>query len=144
MSIAENAVKTFGKGFNCSQGVLSAFSDELGMDAALAYRVASAFGGGMARMGGTCGAVTGAFMVLGLKYGMTAENALKSNDKVYARVKEFVEEFKARHGSITCRDLLGFDISDRETLLEVRKKGLFQTLCPEFVKSAAEIVETLI
>jgi len=144
MSKAEDAAQTFGKGFNCSQGVLSAFSDELGMDAALAYRVASAFGGGMARMGGTCGAVTGAFMVIGLKHGMTAETAWKSNDMVYAKVMEFADKFKARYGSITCRDLLGYDISNRETLLEVRKKGLFQTICPEMVKSAAEIVESLI
>ena len=57
----------FSEGFSCSQSVLAAFAPELGLDADAALRVSAAFGGGMGRTGGTCGAVTGALMVLGLQ-----------------------------------------------------------------------------
>ncbi len=62
------AVERFKKGFNCSQAVLGSFSKQFGLDCDKASKVATGFGSGM-RMGGTCGAATGAFMVLGLKYG---------------------------------------------------------------------------
>ena len=49
---------------NCAQSVLTAFSDELGLDRNTALRLARGFGGGMGRTGKTCGAVTGAYMVI--------------------------------------------------------------------------------
>ena len=67
MSKAEVAVDCFEEGFNCSQAVVSAFAPELGLDRETALRVAAAFGGGMGRTGETCGAVSGALMVIGMQ-----------------------------------------------------------------------------
>ena len=144
MSKAENARATFTKGFNCSQAVLSSFGEEFGLDPIMAYKVAAAFGGGMGHMGETCGAVTGAFMVIGLKYGLTVADGSQSHKKSFSAVQDFVEQFKSRHGSIVCRDLLGFDISDRNAFREAMKQGIPQKICPKLVQDAAEIVETLI
>ena len=145
MNKPDSAVATFSKGFNCSQAVLSAFNKELGLDDQTAARIASGFGGGIAHMAETCGAVTGAIMVIGLKKGLSIKDSpFKSNQVVYAEIDPFVKEFIKRNKSVKCRDLLGCDISDHETLLKARKDGLFQTLCPKYVHDAAEIVEKLI
>ena len=71
MSRVEQAVSCFQGGFNCSQAVLSTYAQDFGLDREAALKLAAGFGGGMGRMAGTCGAVTGAFMVLGLKHGPT-------------------------------------------------------------------------
>jgi len=144
MSKAENASFTFKQGFNCSQAILSAFGEEFGLDPVMAYRVAAAFGGGMGHLGETCGAVTGAFMVIGLKYGMTIADGSQSHREAFSAVQDFVEKFKSRHGSIVCRDLLGVDIKDHNAFREAKKQGIPQKICPKLVQDAAEIVETLL
>ena len=143
MSKTEDARATFRKGFNCSQAVLSSFGEEFGLDPIMAYKVAAAFGGGMGHMGETCGAVTGAFMVIGLKYGLTVSDGSQSHKEAFSAVQDFVEQFKSRHGSIVCRDLLGFDINDNTAFREAKKQGIPQKICPKLVQDAAEIVETL-
>ena len=65
----EQAVNNFREGSNCSQAVISVYAEQLGLSRKTALKIAQGFGGGMGRMTKTCGAVTGAFMVLGLKYG---------------------------------------------------------------------------
>lgn len=144
MNKTENARATFRKGFNCSQAVLSAFGEEFGLDPVMAYKVAAAFGGGMGHMGETCGAVTGAFMVIGLKYGMTVADGSQSQAETFRQVREFVEKFKSLNGSIVCREILGVDINDNEAFREAMKKGIPQKICPKLVQDAAEIVERLI
>ena len=144
MSKAENAKTTFMKGFNCSQAVLSSFGEEFGLDPIMAYRVAAAFGGGMGHMGDTCGSVTGAFMVIGLKYGLTVADGSQSHKDAFTAVQDFVAQFKSRYGSIVCRDLLGFNISDRNAFREAMKQGIPQKICPKLVQDAADIVEGLI
>jgi C_GCAxxG_C_C family probable redox protein len=124
--------------------VLSSFGEELGLERELALRVAGAFGGGMARMGEACGAVTGALMVIGLKYGMTQAKDEAARDKTYRLTQEFMTRFKARHNSIVCRELLGYDLSSPEGRKAAHDKGLFTTLCPQLVRDAVEIVEQLL
>ncbi|MGD0856860.1 MAG: C-GCAxxG-C-C family protein [Dehalococcoidia bacterium] len=144
MGKADEAMITFEEGFNCSQAVLAAFSCDFGLDPIMAYRVAAGFGGGMGHMGEICGAVTGAFMVIGLKYGMTVLDGSQSHREAFAKVREFAEKFRTLHGSIVCRDLLGLDVNDRYALREASKKGIPQKICPKLVWDAAEIVEDLI
>jgi C_GCAxxG_C_C family probable redox protein len=133
-----------GHKMNCSQCVLTAFSQEIGLDILLARKVALGFGGGMARNGKTCGAVTGSYMVLGLKQDLSnPEIANQIKEKVYAQINEFNRRFKEVHGSIECKELLGCDLSTEEGSAAANEKHLFTTLCPEFVRSAVEIVEEL-
>jgi C_GCAxxG_C_C family probable redox protein len=129
---------------NCAQSVLTAFNGELGLDNALARKIALGFGGGMGHTGKSCGAVTGALMVIGLKYGdQKPENAQEVKDKVYALVKEFSRRFSENHGSTECSQLLGCDLSIPENLAAAREKGLFTTLCPKFVRDAVNILESM-
>jgi len=144
MDRVERAVSCFKEGFTCSQALLSTYGPQLGLNHELALKVSVAFGGGMARMGETCGAVTGAFMVIGLKYGKTKFEDEQAKEKTYSLVKEFVDRFKSRNGSIVCRELLGYDISTPEGMKLIKEKKLTTTLCPKFVQDAAEIIEQIL
>jgi C_GCAxxG_C_C family probable redox protein len=144
MNQVECAVSCFQEGFSCAQAVLSAYGPRCGLDRELALKVAGAFGGGMGHMGHVCGAVTGAFMVIGLKYGKTRAEDDETRDKAYCLVQEFAERFKSRNGSIVCRELLECDISTPAGLELAREQGRFETLCPRLVQDAAEIIEEIL
>jgi len=143
MSKVELSVSCFNEGYSCSQAVLSTYSEELGLDRETALKVSGGFGGGMGRMGDTCGALTGVFMVIGLKYrGIEAgNNAAKI--KTDELVKEAADRFKSKNGTIFCRELLDCDISTPEGDKLASEKGLFAKTCPGLVKNAAEIIEEI-
>jgi C_GCAxxG_C_C family probable redox protein len=144
MNNPERAVALFKEGFNCSQAVLAAYGKQFELKQELALRVAGAFGGGMGRMGETCGAVTGAIMVVGLKFGSTTAGDLKARENAYAVVREFVHRFKGRNVSVLCRDLLDCDISTPEGMKRAKEEGIIKQSCPKFVRDAAEILDQLI
>lgn len=128
-------------GLNCAQAMLSVYGKYFGLPEQTAIKIAAAFGGGMGGMGKTCGAVTGAFLILGLTYEI-GNPAAKTD--VYKLVREFSQKFIERHGSIECSELLGFDISTADGLNMIREKKLIATLCPRLEQSAAELIEELL
>ena len=136
------ASSRFSEGFSCSQSVLVAFAPQLGLDLDAALRVSAAFGGGMGRLGHTCGAVTGALMVLGLKYGATVPDPV-ARERTYALTREFVARFEARHGATACADLLGVNIGTPEGQTAARAANLFKATCPGLVATAAAIIEEM-
>ncbi len=138
------ALDWFTQGFSCAQAIVATFGIRYGLDTQHALRVAGAFGGGMARMGETCGTVTGALMVIGLVYGRIRPEDEAAKDKTYHLARLFVDRFRARNGSILCRELLGYDISTVYGLQKARDTNLFRTLCPEYVRISAEILQELI
>ncbi len=144
MTREETALACFGKGHSCSQAVLSAFSTDFGLSAEMALRLAGAFGGGIARLGEACGAVTGGLMVIGLKYGATDAKDKQAKERTYEVANHFLGGFTAKYGSIKCRDLLGCEVGTPSGMEEARSKGLFKTLCPGFVKHAVGILETIV
>jgi C_GCAxxG_C_C family probable redox protein len=140
---SQQAVERFRNGLNCSQAVLGSYCEQFGLECEKAFKVATGFGGGM-RMGGTCGAVSGAFMVLGLKYGnSTAENK-EAKANTYKKVEEYTKRFKARNDSVMCRELLGCDVSTPEGMKEAKDKSLFSSICPKMVQDAVEIIEEML
>ncbi len=143
MSNVEKAISSFNEDFNCAQSVLSTFSTQFGLDLDIALKLASGFGGGMGRQGNTCGAVTGAFMVIGLKYGMGVDKNNDNKEKTYQLVKEFSSRFQKINGSLMCKELLGCDINTPEGMEYFEQKELFQN-CLQYVKNAVEILEEII
>jgi len=125
--------------FNCAQTVFSLYASELGLDEKTALRIASGFGGGMTRAK-TCGAVTGAYLVIGLKHGHDiSDSGKKTNTKML--IQKFNREFKKKHGSLVCKKLTGFDISKPEGSQAAKEKGVFEIVCPQFLKTSCEIIE---
>jgi len=129
---------------NCSQAVLTAYCEQFGLERRLALKLAQGFGGGMGRMGGICGAVTGAYMVLGLAQKMWDDNPRQSLYRTYELVREFIQRFKALHGSVICKELISYDLSTPEGLAEARNKKIFTTVCPDFVSDSVKILGVMI
>ena len=144
VSKTEQAVLTFNDGFSCSQSIASTFGVDYGLSREQLLKVSGAFGAGMARLAETCGAVTGAFMVIGLKHGRTRLEDQESKETTYKLVQEFVSRFKARNGSILCKELLGCDLGTAEGMKAALEKNLIHTRCPKFVKDSAEILEEML
>jgi C_GCAxxG_C_C family probable redox protein len=127
---------------NCAQSVLSVFTQELGIDPATALKISLPFGAGMGRTGGMCGAVSAAYMVLGLRAYPDLTPA-ERKEKVYSLVKEFNQKFTALHDSVNCSALLGCNLSQPEGLAAARERKLFITACPKFVADAVTILEEM-
>ena len=103
----------FAQGLNCSQAMLAAFASQSGIPQRVALRIASPLGGGIARQGQVCGAVTGALMALGLQRGSDTPQA---KEETYQIAGEFIRRFKETYGTILCRELIGYDISTPDGL----------------------------
>lgn len=144
MTIADKAVDLFRNGFNCAQSVAASYGPLLGLDEDTCLRIACPFGGGMGRMQHVCGAVTGAFMVLGLSYGKGIGEGEERKARSYDLVREFSHRFEEINGSVVCRTLLECDISTESGLEQARELGLFHTRCEKFVKDASLLLEDML
>ena len=144
MSKVEQAIACFESGLNCSQSVFAPYAEQFGLGREIALKIASCFGGGVGQMGQICGAVSGALMILGLKYGNTDPHDQEARKRKHACIRKFVEEFTARHHSLICRELLNCDISTPAGLQYAREQQLFAACCPPFIRSAAEILEEIL
>jgi C_GCAxxG_C_C family probable redox protein len=136
----DHAVDRFLKSMNCSQAVLETYAPALGMSVPLARRVAAPMAGGMG-MGSECGAVTGALMVIGLRYGKTTDKDGQADHETFQRVAALLQEFQARHQHLGCSQLLGIDMSTPAGVQEAGRRGCFTSRCPVYVRSAAEILD---
>jgi C_GCAxxG_C_C family probable redox protein len=137
---AEKAQSRFEEEFSCSQSVLSTLAPELGLDEETALKIASAFGGGMMRRGEVCGAVTGALMVLGLKYGSSNPD---EEEAVREASQELMKRFEEKNGSLLCRELLGYRLIVPEEMEAAKESGVFNTVCPLMVHNATTLTEEI-
>ena len=99
-------MENFLKGYNCSQAVVLAFSEKMGLTEEQAARLASALGGGMCRMRESCGALSGAMLVLGALEGYSDPGSGADKARLYDRGQRFLQAFKAQYGSLRCGELL--------------------------------------
>ena len=135
MNRIKKAAELFGGGYNCAQAVLGAFCDDYGLDTDMALKNTGGLGSGV-RNAEICGAVSGAVLVIGLKYG---------HDKALCNTKteEFTAKFKKENQSIVCRDILKCNIATKDGRKKAVNENLFKTVCMDMVKSAASILEDL-
>lgn len=147
MNKRELAVEYHQKGFGCAQSVLAAYAGDFGLDEQLALKMATGFGSGMGRMCDVCGAVTGAFMVIGLKYGRTSADGVRYREETettYRKVAELGERFRQKHGTIDCRELIGHNLMDPAERAKVVEKGLFTTTCRQCIIDAVDLLEEIL
>ena len=141
---ADKALAGFHKGITCSSSVFSAFAGEPGLDDKTAKKIGCGFGAGISRTGNMCGAVSGAIMVIGLKYGKAVPGDDAATDKTRALVRQFISTFTQKNGSVNCTELLGYNLSKADEFETARGKNLFVTKCPELVRDAVEILEKML
>lgn len=144
MTKPDDAAAYFNEGFSSSQAVISIFSEDLGLDKETARKISCGFGAGMARTGNICGAVTGAMMVIGQKYGkaLAVDDAVK--EKTYALVQEFITKFTEKNGSIHCTELLGYNLGDPGQRKQDHESKTVVTKCPDFTRDAVVILEKIL
>lgn len=140
-SKVEEALACFHGGFDCSQAILSTYCEEFGLEKETALKLSCGFAAGMSRLGETCGAVTGAYMLIGLKYGKYLPHDNPSKERTFELVQEFERRFVEQNQFTNCSELLGFDLKNCE-----REKALpvIRQVCPNAVKIAAEIIESML
>ena len=130
--------------YNCSQSVLTAFAEELDLDEDTSLKIAFAFGSGMSRIQSVCGALTGAMMVLGMKFGIDKIDDTIQKEKVYKLTNLLFDEFNKKHGTLLCCELLGYDMRTEAGKSEIKRLNLRKVKCGKFVKNAVEITVKLI
>ena len=106
---------------NCTQAILHTYADVAGIDEDTAMNMASAFGAGMGNMEGTCGALVGAGLVLGL--------VNKDKAKSMKQMRQVMNKFQTRNGATQCKLLKG--VGTKVVLRE----------CSDCVADAAEFLE---
>jgi len=143
MTDKKTGAERFLEGNGCSQAVLTHYCELLGVDETTALRISSGFPAGM-QMAGICGAVTGAYMVLGLKFADRDSGASAGRKRVYEKVAEFTQRFTERNATLNCRELLGCDIMTPAGKEIANQKNLFKTVCPKFVEDATQILQDMI
>ncbi len=130
-------------GCNCAQAVLVTMCEEAGLTEEKAMLISCGFGGGM-RAGELCGACTGAVMAMGCQNGVTDRKDKEAQQKAYAQYIEFNKRFKARFGTLICRELLGCDTSTPEGKEYMKEHPELKAKCWQYVDEAIEIARDVL
>ena len=144
MTNSEKAKLIYERGYNCCQSVLSTYGPEYKLDTDNCLRLASGFAAGMAYQGKTCGAVIGAYLVIGLLKGSSIPNDEYSKETVYRTISDFNSEFTKINQSLECRELLKKDVSQADDLDFIIRHKLFEINCPKYVEDAGRILDKLL
>lgn len=129
---------------SCSQAIAVAFASAAGLDESVAMHTARGFGSGIAGHGLTCGAVTGSIMILGVHAAQVTTDEKSAKTKAYELAHQFTDRFLARHQTLECKKLIGVDLSTEAGRKLNADMKITRQLCPDFVHSAAEIVEEML
>ncbi len=142
---ARKAMELFRMGYNCSQSVAGAWCDEINLSMDTAVRISAGFGGGMGRMREVCGAVSGAFMILGMVFS-TGNPDPESKKYMYEIIQAYAARFKEenRFGSIICREMLGLKGAEAPVPAARTEEYYKKRPCPEIIGMASALLEEFI
>lgn len=132
MDKKEVAIAYHDRKFNCCQAVACAFAKEAGVDEALLFRMGEGFGLGMGGMEGTCGALSGAILLAGLKNSDGDVNDPKTKASTYQLSKELLNRFREKTGSTVCKELKGVET------------GNMLCSCPDCIRYGVEVVQEVL
>ena len=138
------ATETFRNGYNCAQSIIAAFAPGRGLSRELSLQLATGLGGGINGQGGTCGAVVGSLIVLGLHYGTEYSSDTEGREKFKLIANKFSEDFLKQHNSLKCGELLSAEAGDPDKVSEMKANGEFHEFCTCVVKDAALLLEEIL
>jgi C_GCAxxG_C_C family probable redox protein len=135
-TLGKRAAQLHLKGYNCAQTVLLVLYEYMYPEAKseLIPKVATGLGGGIGRCGNICGALTGAVLAVGLKYGA---NEIDPDAKAlsYAKTQMLFHKFEVRYGSVNCLSLIKHDLSTAEGFAKAKEEKTFENICSQLIKS---------
>ena len=126
---AERAQQLHNQGFNCAQAVVCAYCDQFGLDEETACKMAEGFGLGMGIME-VCGALTGAFILAGMRGSKGVAHPGETKAQTYKTTKALAAAFKEKNGTYLCRELKG--VAD----------GNVRRSCPGCIEDACALIES--
>lgn len=136
----DRALELQKEGFSCAQSVVACLCERYGVDRVTALRFAGVFGSGIGLSTETCGVITGAMMLIGLKYGKKFPEDPNDFDS-FGVAQEFIKRFKECHGGkFKCRELLGHDASTEEGLKNILDNNLYENVCQKMVYDGADLI----
>lgn len=142
MERRDMALENFMGGYRCSQAVFSAFARDFDLDFDLANKLSICLAGGTG-IGGECGAVSSAYLVIGLRYGFAEPGKPDAFKLVLEKTKTFINRFKSLHGNINCPSLIGLDVFSESGHQKFMENNIKEKKCTRFVSSTVEILESL-
>lgn len=145
MTRAEKAVAMHTGGSTCSQAVFTVFARDFGLDEKLAHKASTGLGGGIGRLGLTCGAITGGVLALSLAFGSETGADQNAKIKTYEIVSKFIADMETRYGSAQCRVLLGgADLWTEKGQAKVKAEGLTDKVCNRIIADVVGYIEALL
>ena len=130
MKTEQQIAEDFRNGYDCSMQVAAELAPEVGLTEEQGLKLASCLGVG-AMQGQLCGAVIGALIALGYKYGNTVRGDMATKGACLAKRAEFYERFEKEFGALTCPELLKLDLRRPEDMEKAREREVFRTYCPK-------------
>ena len=124
----QQAAQFHGMGYNCAQSVACAFADKVDLDTVALFKVTEGLGLGMGGMNGTCGAISAAAVLAGLKDSTGDLELANSKAVSYKDARECIARFLEKNQSVVCRDLKGVET------------GKVLRACPDCISDAVEII----
>lgn len=134
--VIDKALAFFDEGYACSQSIVLAFAPQFNLDENTAKLISSTFGGGMGRLRQKCGAVTGSFMILGLKYGNTNPKDMDTKLLSYKKVRELNQRVEEIFGTSNCFELL----KKHATEADVTERKHHKIICRKVIAETAGIL----
>ena len=131
------------EGFLCSEAVLMALSECLGVSSEIIPRIATGFGAGMGRNGEVCGALSGGVMGLGLRFGRSMAEE-EGERRPYWFSEELAARFRERFDHVRCEDLLRLDLSRVEDVQTYHERGLWETTCRDIIEVATGLAHDML
>lgn len=132
MTKKEKAIVLHDKGFNCAQAVACSFCEEMGVPEEVLFSACEGFGLGMGGMAATCGAVSGAVMLAGLKNSCGDPMHPKTKASTYQLTKAITKAFEEKNGTLVCKELKGVGT------------GKVLRSCSDCIKDAVDIVQKVL
>jgi C_GCAxxG_C_C family probable redox protein len=139
------ATATFQSGYNCAQSVLSTFSIDFDLERNTLLKMASPFGSGIAKTQQTCGAVTGALMAIGLKYGKGVDGTEADKIHAYDLAQKLMTEFSRAHGCTDCKTLMNnLDMNNAGDMAKIKELDLFRVNCVNYIQTAVKLADEIL
>ena len=136
--LAEKAVSFFRAGFICSESVLMAIQDYMGLEKN--PKIAMGFGAGIGRRGSLCGAITGGVLAINLKYGRQKLEEDDIKEKAFSKALEFYNKFEEKIGSAVCYDIIKCDLTTEEGQKTFKENNLLEEKCFKCVETSINIL----
>lgn len=142
-NLEQKAIYSFRGGKNCAQSVLSTYAERFKIETELAISLTSGFGAGMGRLQETCGAVTGAFMVIGLHNSKMHRDNSSLKEASMLMIQEFTQKFVEKNGTINCKSLIKCDLNTDEGQKYFADNKIADTICSKCISDSIRIINEL-